>query len=63
LKKPLICILRTDGINCDEETFYAFEKAGAECRFVHINQLSENTANLPWYRIHRPKRSFAHCKL
>ena len=25
MKKPLVCVLRTDGINCDEETFYAFE--------------------------------------
>ena len=29
------------GINCEEETAFAFEKAGAESKFVHINDLIE----------------------
>lgn len=37
--KPKVCILRTDGTNCDEELFYAFEKFGAAPEYVHINQL------------------------
>jgi len=36
--KPSVCILRTDGSNCDEELFYAFEKAGGTSHMVHINQ-------------------------
>ena len=37
--KPKVCVLRTDGTNCDEELFYAFEKAGAKPEYVHINEL------------------------
>ena len=53
MKKPLVCVLRTDGINCDEETFYAFEKQGADCRLVHVNQLRKGSEKLAspnfWY--------------
>ncbi len=51
MKKPRTCVLRTDGINCDEETFYAFEKAGAECRMVHVNQLRRGEERLSTYQI------------
>lgn len=37
--KPTTLILRTAGTNCDRETAYAFELAGAEARYLHINQL------------------------
>ncbi len=37
--KPKVCILRSDGTNCDEELFYAFEKFGANPEYVHINEL------------------------
>ena len=33
------CVLRTDGINCDSETKYAFELAGAKADIVHIKSL------------------------
>ena len=46
MKKPRVCVLRTDGINCDEETFYAFEKAGAECKMVHVNQIRSGREKL-----------------
>lgn len=49
--KPRICILRTDGTNCDEETFYAFEKVEGESRLVHINQLRLGEENLVDYQI------------
>jgi phosphoribosylformylglycinamidine synthase len=49
--KPKVCILRTDGTNCDEETFYAYEKAGASCRMVHVNQLRLKEENLAGYQI------------
>jgi len=51
MPKPRVCILRTDGINCDEETFYAFTLAQAECRMVHINQLRHGEENLSSYQI------------
>ncbi|HEY2587401.1 MAG TPA: phosphoribosylformylglycinamidine synthase I [Tepidisphaeraceae bacterium] len=37
--KPTTLILRTAGTNCDGETAYAFELAGARTEKVHINQL------------------------
>ena len=37
--KPLTLILRTAGTNCDGETAYAFELAGARTEAVHINRL------------------------
>ncbi len=36
---PKVLILRAPGTNCDEETAYAFELAGAESDLVHINEL------------------------
>lgn len=35
-------VLRAAGINCDRETAYAFELAGAGAECVHINQLIQN---------------------
>jgi phosphoribosylformylglycinamidine synthase I len=43
--------LRTDGINCDNETFYAFHKAGAEPKLVHVNQLRSGEENLADYQL------------
>ena len=37
--KPRVLILRTAGTNCDYETNYAFQLAGAKTALVHINQL------------------------
>ena len=51
MKKPGVCILRTDGINCDEETFYAFDLAGGDSRMVHVNQLRAKEADLADYQI------------
>lgn len=51
MSKPHVCILRTDGINCDEETFYAFNKAGAQCRMVHVNQIRNGEEKLASYQI------------
>ncbi len=35
-------MLRAAGVNCNEETAFAFERAGAETREIHVNQLLEN---------------------
>ncbi len=37
-----VLVLRAAGVNCNEETAYAFEVAGAETKQIHINQLLEN---------------------
>src|SRR5688572_8100980 len=37
--KPRTLILRTAGTNCDRETAYAFERAGAEVEFIHLNRV------------------------
>jgi phosphoribosylformylglycinamidine synthase len=37
--KPRTLILRTAGTNCDKETAHAFELAGAEVEYLHINRL------------------------
>jgi len=39
---PRVIILRAPGTNCDEETAYAFQRAGAKTELVHINRLLEN---------------------
>ena len=39
MSKPRTLILRTAGTNCDGETAYAFELAGAETELVHINRV------------------------
>lgn len=49
--KPRVCILKADGINCDEELFYAFEKFGGMADFVHINQLRDKSKKLKNYQI------------
>lgn len=37
--KPRVLILRTAGTNCDAETAYAFERAGAWPVAIHVNRL------------------------
>lgn len=49
--KPKICILRTDGTNCDVELFYAFEKFGGSPEYVHVNQLRDKTKQPKNYQI------------
>ena len=51
LIKPKVCILRTDGTNCDEELFYAFEKFGAAPQYVHVNQLRNKSKKLSSFQI------------
>ncbi|GAN34256.1 MAG: phosphoribosylformylglycinamidine synthase I [Candidatus Brocadia sp. AMX2] len=48
---PKVLILRTAGTNCDYETRYAFEKAGAKVDVVHINILLASKKLLKDYQI------------
>ncbi len=48
---PRVLILRAPGTNCDEETAFAFEQAGAIAERVHVNRLIENPALKDRYQI------------
>ncbi|KAA1260799.1 Phosphoribosylformylglycinamidine synthase [Rubripirellula obstinata] len=49
--QPRVLVLRAPGTNCDEETAYAFEQAGAVAERVHVNRLIENPALKDRYQI------------
>ncbi|MEO1618780.1 MAG: phosphoribosylformylglycinamidine synthase subunit PurQ [Planctomycetota bacterium] len=51
MPSPRVLILRAPGTNCDEETSYAFEKAGAIAERVHVNRLIENPALRDRYQV------------
>lgn len=52
MPKPRVLILRAPGANCDEETQFAFERAGAaQVERLHINRLREKPALLEQYQI------------
>ena len=42
--QPRVLILRAPGTNCDRETAFAFETAGARAEPVHLNRLLEKPA-------------------
>jgi phosphoribosylformylglycinamidine synthase len=48
---PRALVLRAPGSNCDEETVYAFELAGAAATRVHVNRLLEQPQLLREYQI------------
>ncbi|HPD45141.1 MAG TPA: phosphoribosylformylglycinamidine synthase I [Candidatus Woesebacteria bacterium] len=51
MKNPRVCLLKTDGINCDEELKFAFELAKADPKIVHINELRQKKDYLKNYQI------------
>jgi len=46
-----VLVLRGPGTNCDGETVFAFEQAGAEAERVHINRLVSKEVNLMDYQV------------
>jgi phosphoribosylformylglycinamidine synthase subunit PurQ / glutaminase len=44
-------VLTGYGLNCDHETAYAFEQAGARAQRVHINALIDGSVNLDQFQI------------
>jgi phosphoribosylformylglycinamidine synthase I len=50
-KQPKIIVMSGYGLNCEEETKYAFEWAGGKADIVHINDLIMNPAMLSGYDI------------
>lgn len=51
MKNPRVLILKAAGINCDQETAFAFESAGGDCEFVHVNELVSQKKSLGGYQI------------
>jgi phosphoribosylformylglycinamidine synthase len=51
MKAVNVLVLTGYGLNCDNETAYAFELAGATARRVHINALIEGTVKLSDFQI------------
>jgi len=46
-----VIVLRAPGTNCDVETVFAFQKAGAEVSLVHVNRLIRREERLAEYQI------------
>lgn len=46
MTKPKVMVLRTAGTNCDKETAFAFQAAGAETELIHINELTAHRREL-----------------
>ena len=46
-----VIVLRTAGTNCDKETAFAFEAAGAHPDLVHVNELARREKDLSDYHI------------
>jgi len=46
-----VLVLRAAGTNCDEETAFAFDLAGAKAERVHVNRLRESPALLERYQV------------
>ena len=51
MPKPNVLILRAPGTNCDKETAFAFETAGATTETLHVNRLLESPAVLDRFQI------------
>jgi phosphoribosylformylglycinamidine synthase len=44
MAQPHVLILRAPGTNCDRETAFAFEQAGAKAEVLHVNRALESPA-------------------
>jgi phosphoribosylformylglycinamidine synthase len=60
MAQPRVLILRAPGANCDMETQFAFEKAGALVDRLHIQRLRENPKLLLQYQIMTIPGGFAY---
>jgi phosphoribosylformylglycinamidine synthase len=50
-KNPKVLILAGYGLNCEDETKYAFDLAGADSDIIHINDLIESSSIMKKYQI------------
>lgn len=51
MPKPRVLILRAAGTNCDQETAFAWEQAGAVSDTLHLSQLTQSPETLRDYQI------------
>jgi phosphoribosylformylglycinamidine synthase subunit PurQ / glutaminase len=51
MHQPNVLILRAPGTNCDKETAFAFEEAGAKTETLHINRLLEKPSLFQQFQI------------
>ena len=51
MAKVKTLVLRASGTNCDDETAFAFQQAGAEVALIHVNQLIRREQRLADYQI------------
>ena len=51
MSTPNVLILRAPGTNCDQETAFAFEKAGGKVEILHINRLLEDPSRFGRFQI------------
>ncbi len=51
MKQVNVCILQSDGTNCDIELHYAFKKFGGNPQFVHVNELRTKEKSLRNFHI------------
>lgn len=51
MKNPKVLVLSGYGLNCEEETKFAFDSAGASADIVHINDLIADKGKLNQYQI------------
>lgn len=51
MPKPRVLVLRAPGANCDVETAFAFEQAGAAAERVHVGRVLESPALLANFQI------------
>jgi phosphoribosylformylglycinamidine synthase subunit PurQ / glutaminase len=51
IKQPRVMVLSGYGINCEEETKFAFEKAGGRADIIHINDLIKDPTLFSHYDI------------
>jgi len=51
MPQPNVLILRAPGTNCDMETAFAFERAGANAELLHINRLLEDPGLLGRFQV------------
>jgi phosphoribosylformylglycinamidine synthase len=49
--KPKVAVIKTDGINCDEELAFAFNFAGGDSKIIHVNDLRNKKESLKNYKI------------
>lgn len=49
--KPKVLVFAGYGLNCEEETKFAFDTAGADAQIVHINDLIANKKRIQEYQV------------